>query len=95
MFFGGVFLSGHSHSAGRHGLIDPVQEVRDAGIDSVDVLLGAPFTPAHHARQKPGVLVTGDQGPSAVPLARILFPVPEPSTQHVSGHIEACGATLL
>lgn len=74
----------------RHVFLDPVQEVADFDVDSIHVLIGTAFSPAHHTCQEPCLPVVGHQGPPAVPRTGVLPLHPVPSTQHVLGDVEFC-----
>lgn len=69
---------------------DPVQKVGHSGVDTILVFIGTSFAPAHHTRQKPGLLVACHQRPTAVTFTSVLATAPEPSAKHVLGDVELC-----
>lgn len=78
-----------------HDIPNPVQEVADFGVDTIQVFIGAPLPPTHHARQEPGFLVARHQRSTAVPFTGILSPAFQPGTEHVPGDVELRVETTL
>lgn len=56
------------HRIGLHFVIDPLDVVGDAGVDSGLVLHPAPIAPADHAHQSHPVIISADEGAPGIPL---------------------------